>query len=217
MQDDTRERILEAAEALFAEHGFSRTSLRAITARAGVNLAAVNYHFGSKHALIQAIFTRRLEPINQERLARLEALRRQGRADLEAILEAFIAPTLKSEKDHHPGEVRFMRLLGRTHAGAADALRDFVHGLYAEVLAAFEQALVEALPELPRLELHWRLHFLMGVVSFTMAGTDTMRLFTDCHLPEAGDREALLRRLIPFLAAGLRAPLAPTERRPSLP
>jgi AcrR family transcriptional regulator len=208
MQDRTRERILDAAEALFAEHGFANTSLRAITAKAGVNLAAVNYHFGSKEALIQQVFARRLVPLNRERLERLAALEAEGEADnLEAVLGAFIGPTFKSEETDDPGEVRFMRLLGRTHAGASAPLREFVHTLYAEVLGHFERALIRALPHVPKDELDWRVHFLLGSVSYTLAMTDTMKIIADRDLPDADNKAVLLQRLIRFLAGGLGSPL----------
>ena len=215
MQDDTRERILNAAEALFAEHGFANTSLRTITTRAMVNLAAVNYHFGSKEALIQAVFARRLVPLNHERLERLSKLESVGgELTVEAILEAFIGPTLKSDRDADPGEIRFIRLLGRTHAGASRALREFVHSLYADVLARFEAILSRNLPHIPKDELHWRLHFLMGAMSYTMAGSAAVKLVADVELPDIEDNQAMLRRLIPFLAAGLRAP-APESAKQS--
>ena len=209
-QDDTtRTRILQAAEALFAESGFARTSLRAITARAEVNLAAVNYHFGSKEALIQEIFRRRLEPINAERLERLGRLQAAAQAPgVEQLLEAYLAPTLKSEAEASPGEVRFMRLLGRTELGASKPLRGFVHSLYADVLDRFAMALSRALPQIPRRELYWRLHFASGSVAYSLAAADTLSLFSEC--PGDAFRDPgrdLLRRLIPFLAAGLRAPL----------
>lgn len=208
MRDDTRERILNAAEVLFAEHGFARTSLRMLTTRAGVNLAAVNYHFGSKEALIQAVFTRRLVPLNQERIARLATLTSTpAGTSVEAILEAFIGPTLKPPTDGDPGEVRFIRLLGRTQAGAAKPLREFVHSLYAEALQQFEAALAHVLPHLPRPELAWRIHFLMGATSYAMAGSAALKLLSDRTPPDSDDPDALRRRLITFLAAGLRAPL----------
>ena len=210
MQDPTRQRLLDAAESVFAELGFSNASLRTITARAKVNLAAVNYHFGSKQALIQEVFRRRLVPLNQERLRQLETLRLDGRLTVEAILQAFIGPSLRPTNQLHPGEVRFMRLLGRTHAAASASLREFVHSLYADVLKVFEDALTEVLPQIPRLELRWRLHFLLGAVSYSMAGSGTMKVLADCTLPDAEDHDAMVRRLIPFLAAGLQAPL-PSE------
>src|SRR3954462_6664616 len=75
---DTKTRILDAAELLFMEHGYEATSLRSLTAAAGVNLASVNYHFGSKDVLFQAVLTRRLDPMNQERIALLEKLERDA-------------------------------------------------------------------------------------------------------------------------------------------
>ena len=208
MQDDTKARILLTAEALFAENGFANTSLRMITQAANVNLAAVNYYFGSKEALIQDIFQRRLAPLNNERLQRLKALQATAsEASVEAILIAYLGPTLKSADIAEPSELRFMRLLGRTQIGASASLREFVHKLYAEVLAKFATALSRALPEIPRTELYWRLHFLTGSVAYSMAATDAMQLFADCQLVDKEDNAALLARLIPFLAAGLRAPV----------
>ena len=95
-QHETRTRILDAAEELFMQHGFEGTSMRLITAKAGVNLAAVNYHFGSKHALVEAVFRRRLDPMNVARLAELEKLEAEDRASSpEAIIRAFITPGLR--------------------------------------------------------------------------------------------------------------------------
>src|SRR5437762_13635541 len=75
---DTKTRILDAGEHLFMEHGFEATSLRQLTSAAGVNLAAVNYHFGSKEELFQAVLTRRLDPMNQERIQLLDRLEREA-------------------------------------------------------------------------------------------------------------------------------------------
>src|SRR5206468_11715977 len=94
----TKARILDAAEALFMEHGFEATSLRAITAAASVNLAAVNYHFGSKEELFQAVLTRRLDPMNQERvdlLTRLESEATPHALPCEQILHAMFVPALR--------------------------------------------------------------------------------------------------------------------------
>src|SRR5215475_3768724 len=112
----TKDRILDAAEALFMEHGFEATSLRAITAAAGVNLAAVNYHFGSKQELFQAVLTRRLDPMNQERvdlLTRLENEVAPAPLPCEQILNAMFLPALKLARDPERGGKNFLRLLGR--------------------------------------------------------------------------------------------------------
>jgi len=95
-QHETRTRILDAAEELFMQHGFEATSMRQLTAKAGVNLAAVNYHFGSKDALIEAVFRRRLDPMNAARIAELEKL--EGPSP-EAIIRAFIGPGLRLLED----------------------------------------------------------------------------------------------------------------------
>src|SRR5512140_1906730 len=97
-EHETRTRILDAAEELFMQHGFEGTSMRLLTGKAGVNLAAVNYHFGSKHALIEAVFRRRLDPMNAARIAELDKLEADcaGRPSTpEAIIRAFLAPSLR--------------------------------------------------------------------------------------------------------------------------
>lgn len=206
-QPDTKERILDAAEALFAEHGFAHTSMRAITSTAGVNLAAVNYHFGSKEELIKAVFSRRYEPLNVERLGRLEALERRGEYTLEELLEAYIAPNLELSQSHGAVGDRFVKLIGRSYTEHNEALRDHVYAINRELVTRFKAAFQKALPHLTRQELSWRLHFLVGAVSYTMAGPDLIRLMAGSQISDAANARALLARLIPFLAAGLRAPL----------
>ncbi len=207
MTDATRERILDVAEGLFAEHGLVNTSLRAITSLAAVNLAAVNYHFGSKDGLIREVFARRLVTLNRERVRRLDAL--ADDAPVEDVLGAFIAPALELNTPADLGGQRFIRLLGRTYFEAAPELRAHIHGLYAEVFERAKVAFARALPELPALELYWRLHFMLGAVSYTMAGTDLMQIVAACELATQADGTQMTQRLIPFLAAGLRAPLPP--------
>src|SRR5574340_767840 len=102
----TKDRILDAAERLFAEHGFNGTSLRMITAAADVNLAAVNYHFRSKETLIEAVYKRRIGPANEKRLRMLdeyEAAAGDGAVPVENILRALVAPMLELRADAGPG------------------------------------------------------------------------------------------------------------------
>src|SRR5512135_1854730 len=115
----TKDRILDVAEALFMEHGYEATSLRSITATAEVNLAAVNYHFGSKEELFEAVLTRRLDPMNQERVDLLTALEREAAPHpvaCERILNAMFIPALKLARDPPRGGTNFLRLLGRAYA-----------------------------------------------------------------------------------------------------
>ena len=201
--DNTAERIMDAAEALFAEHGFAMTSLRQVTRRANANIAAVNYHFGSKDALLQAVFERRLVPLNQQRLDRLAVLQSAPEAlQLESIIRAFIEPAI----DMAANGVPFVRLLGRSYGEAGRALRDTIHEHYRLVLDRYRHAVAITLPQLPDAELRWRLQFLLGAMSYSMGGIDLMRLVASCELSDDGNRDALLARLITFLAAGLRAP-----------
>jgi len=206
---DTRERILDAAEALFVEHGFEATSMRMITGRAGVNLASVNYHFGSKEALIQEVFRRRLTWLNEARLGALERFEAEAKgAPLKPhqIVEAFFGVSLRMAADTEHGGHTFMRLLGRTYAEPSAFVRQFLADEYADVVPRFKQALFRSLPDVPPEEILWRFHFMLGAMSYAIAGTDALQLVAEHELDEK-DPGALARRLMPFLLGGLRAPL----------
>jgi AcrR family transcriptional regulator len=212
---DTKSRILDAAEELFMEHGFEATSLRLITTAANVNLAAANYHFGSKEELFQAVFTRRLDPMNRDRLALLSTFEEAALANpkaqpltCEKIISAMFIPALKLSRDHEQGGKNFLRLLGRAYADPAPFIREFLSNQYADMLSRFRAAFGRALPHIPREELSWRLHFVMGSLSFTLAGTDVLKMIAQYQPSDVGNDELLLKRLAPFLAAGLRAPVA---------
>jgi AcrR family transcriptional regulator len=206
----TKARILDAAESLFMEHGFEATSLRALTAAAGVNLAAVNYHFGSKEELFQAVLTRRLDAMNQDRLELLTRLERKSAPaplSCDRILMALFVPALRLARDPARGGKDFLRLLGRAYADPAPFIRQFLSEQYAPMIARFKAAFGRALPHLPRRELSWRLHFIMGALSYTLAGTDALKLIAELNPRDTTNDELLLRRLAPFLLAGLTAPL----------
>lgn len=207
---ETRSRILDAAEALFVEHGLDGTSMRMITAAAGVNLAAVNYHFGTKDSLIHEVFKRRLGELNQARIAALDRAEAQARgqgAGLKPsqVLEAFFTPSLEMVADTAGGGRTFMQLLGRTYTEPNAFVRKFLAEEYAETLQRFLQALYESLPGVPREEILWRFHFMMGATSYAIAGTDALQLFAG-HFDDE-DPARMLPRLISFLLGGLRAPL----------
>jgi len=206
----TKERILDAAEALFMEHGFEATSLRQITALAEVNLAAVSYHFGSKEELFEFVLTRRLDPMNRQRIELLTRFEREAAPHVlpcERVLTAMFIPALELARDRQRGGQNFLRLLGRAYADPAPFIRRFLSEQYAVMIARFKAAFGRALPELPKKELSWRLHFVMGALSYTLAGTDALKLIAALSPREVGNDEMLLRRLAPFLVAGLKAPL----------
>jgi AcrR family transcriptional regulator len=206
----TKDRILDAAEALFMEHGYEATTLRAITTLAGANLAAANYHFGSKEALFEAVLTRRLDPMNQERvnlLTRLEQESAPAPVPCEKILAAMFIPALHLARDPARGGKNFLRLLGRAYADPAPFIRRFLSEQYASMIVRFKDAFGRALPELPKRELSWRLHFIMGALSYTLAGTDALKLIAELTPQETDNDEMLLHRLAPFLLAGLQSPM----------
>jgi AcrR family transcriptional regulator len=206
----TKDRILDAAEGLFMEHGFEATSLRSITAAASVNLAAVNYHFGSKEELFQAVLTRRLDPMNQRRVALLDRFERESTPEplsCERIIVALFVPALELARDPARGGKNFLRLLGRAYADPAPFIRRFLSEQYAPMIGRFKLAFGRALPHLPKKELSWRLHFIMGALSYTLAGTDALKLIAELNPKETANDEVLLQRLAPFLLAGLKAPL----------
>ena len=210
---DTRERILDAAERLFMAHGYDGTSMRQITGEAGVNLAAVNYHFGSKEMLMKEVFRRRLGWLNEERLRVLDELEAAaaGRAlKPSQIVDGFFGTLLRMADDQERGGVTFLRLLGRTLTEPSEFIRTFLADEYAGVMERYKTALFKALPDVPKAEIVWRFHFMLGATSYAIAGTDALRVVTDWQI-EASDMvdrtDRLVPRLMSFLLGGLRAPL----------
>ena len=175
---DTRDRILDAAERLFVEHGFDGTSMRMITGAANANLAAVNYHFGSKDALVQEVFRRRLADLNERRIAALDRLEVEAAgAPLKPsrIVEAFFGTALELAADTEHGGRTFMRLLARTYTEPNAFVRQFLAEEYAEVMDRFLSALFRALPEVPRAEILWRFHFMIGAMAFAIAAAMSLK------------------------------------------
>lgn len=208
-QHETQLRILDAAEELFMQHGFEGTSMRLLTAKAGVNLAAVNYHFGSKDALIESVFRRRLDPMNAARIAELDRLEKEAGGQplsSETIIRAFVGVSLRMIEDARSGGRNFIRLLGRTYTDPSKEIRALIGGLYAPAMERFKSALERALPQMPRDELIWRMHFMFGTLAYTLAATDTVQLIAGCKPEDRYDARLLEERLTSFLVAGLLAP-----------
>ncbi len=209
-QGDTKEKILDEAERLFADHGFAGTSLRDITAAAGVNLAAVNYHFGSKEELIKAVFERRIGPLNRERLQRLDHLERDaedGAPPLDAVVEAFIEPPMRICCE---GGAVFMRLFGQTYSHPDAALTRIMVEQFREVAFRFSRAIHRTAPHLSEHEVFWRLVFMVGSMAHALALTEMVpKIAGEQH--RIRDIEDFKQQLIPFLVAGLSAPIAAPE------
>ena len=171
-QPDTKQRILNAAEHLFSREGYHATSLRSITTVAAANLAAVNYHFGSKEALLEAVIMRRLDPLNEVRLSQLEALLQESEQaenvpTCRDILRTFVEPTLRLRQQGSDAE-DFIALIGRILAEPRGlAMLIFIRHM-GPLMTRLYQALELSLPELSRQTLFWRLHFTIGSLSHIM-------------------------------------------------
>lgn len=215
---ETRRRILDVAERLFMEFGYDATSTRMVTSEAKVNLAAVNYHFGSKEGLMQTVLRRRLQILNEERMRVLdEAEAAAGGKPLKPslIVDGYFGTLLRMAEDESKGGRTFQRLIGRSMTEPATFIRTFLAAEYADVVERYKAALFKALPNVPRAEIVWRFHFMLGATSYAIAGTDALELVTDWQVneDEATRSEKLLPRLMSFLLGGLRAPLPQFEEQ----
>ena len=207
---DTKQRILDAAESLFAEQGVGATSLRAIIGAAGVNSAAIHYHFGSKEGLIEALFSRRITPINEARLVRLDALQRQGLLDHESLLRAFLEPMFGMSVPYGAEGQRARGALGRLLMEEPQSFRSLAEAHVSEVKARFAEALA-ALSAIEVGEATERMEYAMGAMLRAVA-----RRALDG--PESPDLEAVhrrMQRMIRFLAAGFALAADPNLRAPT--
>ena len=198
----TKTRIIEVTERLVAERGFESVSLRDITNSAKVNVAAVNYHFGSKDKLFEAVQCRYIEPINQERLKMLERLTLSGGvATVREILEAFMRPFLTVVQRSEMSEKLFFKLMGRCLMDPQGGLpEEMIPGIN-KVAEAFTRALLSAVPNLTTECVLWRLHFTFGVMAQTLLHGDLLHSLTDgaCGEPDA---EEQFQAMIDFCEAG---------------
>ena len=209
-QSEIVERILDAAEQLFAEKGFAETSLRLITSKAGVNLAAVNYHFGSKKALIQAVFSRFLGPfcISLERELDRRMANPDNKPQLEALLELLVEQALAVKPRSGNDLAIFMRLLGLAFSQSQGHLRKYLEEVYGKVFRRYMLLVHEAAPRIPPLELFWRVHFMLGAAAFSMSGIKALRAMSEADFGVNTSLEQVMRLMVPFLAAGMRAEAA---------
>jgi|TARA_B110001454_G_scaffold139517_1_gene129581 AcrR family transcriptional regulator len=203
-QKDTVERILDAAEALFSEKGFAETSLRNITTKAGVNLAAVNYHFGSKKSLIQAVFARYLTPFSHQFSDQLDVIELQHNTP-EQLLKLLVITLAKSGLEKPEKFGVFMRLLGLAYSQGQGHLRKFLTSEYGEVFARYMKEVNRITPELSPKERFWRIHFMLGAAVFTMSSVDSLVAMENHDLGTQSDVKDVISQLMPFLASGLMA------------
>lgn len=204
--EDTRERILDAAEHLFAERGFDGTSIRDVTADAGVNLAAVHYHFGSKEDLLRAVLERVVLPANALRLEMMQAAYSGPEDERVAdLLRAFILPELRLARDLGDRGQCITRLIGRMFSEPNEVVHQLAADLFSEVGGCFIEGLHQALPDLSDEEVAFRMQCVVGVFTFFMADT----VPSPWKLIDLNDPEGATERLVSFLEPALSAPPAP--------
>ena len=199
----TKERLLEAAERLFAREGLSKTSLRSITEEAGVNVAAIHYHFGSKDDLLAEILRQRVAPMNRERLAKLAEIESripEGPLPLEPVLRAFIEPAFRLRSEIS-GNEHVGRLFGRLYCEPDEVLESTMREVFETAALRFRAALERALPGLSPRELDLRQLFLTGTMVHVLLGR---RAWHAPNLPSEADA-AVINQLIAFSTAGLQA------------
>jgi len=201
----TKAAVFCAAERLFALHGFQNVSVRDITAEAGVNLASVNYHFGSKDGLLFEIFRRRTAELNRERARMLHEAndRHGGKPPVRDILEALFAPPLKWADPAGDRRISVQFIIRARSEGTAQ-MRDVLQNDVSH-LRRFADALIAARPELALEDVYWRLHFCLGMVhNNRFAEFDRLHHLSD-GLTREQDADGLLSRMLDFAEAGFLA------------
>lgn len=201
----TRQRILDAAERLFALHGPERASTRDITAAAGANVGAISYYFGSKEGLVFAAFDRCLTPITEERLAALDEVEKAAAGTpprVEDVLAAYIRPVVEHALDPKWGSTSFAKLMGRLVGEPGRTVSRLKEAHFNRLAARFDAALRRAIPALSEEGLIYGKTFIIGSLHYLLLMLDQA---LPCRLDPKPDCESLVRRLVGFAAAGLKA------------
>ncbi len=204
----TRAVLLDEAERLFAEKGVQGTSIRQLSKAAGVNVAAVNYYFGSKNGLVKAVLERRLRPINEARSQRLKALlakQKEGSPlPIREVVRAFVEPAFeqlaKDDQARH-----FLTFLGRAMADLDPLVWKFFAEEMKETALLFWKALKAALPHLSEEKLYWRFQFLLGAMVRLLAWRKNYEFLPPIFEARPLSMIDKLEEFILFVTAGLEA------------
>ena len=217
-----REAILVAAEELFSTKGFNAVTVRDIAQAAGANPGSVTYHFRTKDELLLEIYRRHCRPMNLRRSELLAAAKRvrdlQDR--LEAIVRAYVLPAFSSGSDLAGGGARFTRLRAIMSAEGNEVTRRIIAQTFDDISHAFIDALHDSLPHIPRADIVWRSHFLLGALYYTLVTPERVSRLSrgDCDGADAGDAiEQLVRGTVASLQAPALDRVAPSQRRSAAP
>lgn len=200
---NTRDKILDAAEHLFANKGLKETSVRDITSYAQVHLAAVNYHFQTKNGLLEELIQRRIKPLNQQRLELLDQYENRlgiGRVPVENALYGLIAPVIRMSFEAPD----FLKIAGQIVSHPDEETYMIFISNFQPVFAKFREAVSETLSHISEEDLMWRMHFITGAMVHTCTNHHVLTLLSHgvCILK---DQEEIIEKLITFCAAGLKA------------
>jgi len=210
MSRNTKTRLLDEAEQLFADRGMDATSVRDVTNAAEANVASVKFHFGNKQGLVTAVFLRRLRPLMEKRQQNLSDLRgRDVPPEVEDLLQAFLAPLIEMSRETAPGTQAFLRLFARTLVEPAPFIEDVFLEEFGPYTQAYFQAFAEVITHIPKSELADRLDFMIGTIGHALS--DPVRRKLAHRTADGGGSnydENLLKHLIHFVLTGLTAPAA---------
>ena len=202
----TKDKLLDAAEKLFAAKGIAHTSTRDITKEADVNLASINYHFGSREGLVAELLERRVGPINRERVRMLEIANKDsgGKPSVEAILRAFIEPAIltmgKSDEKQN-----FLAIMGQLHTSPEHSLKELMPRLFGDVIKLFMEAFCQALSPLSPKDVFCRFSFAIGSMIHTLMLVHLMEkneFVSGLHTASL-DLETITEELIIFARKGM--------------
>jgi len=209
---ETRERLLDAAEQIFAERGFEGASMRAVTQAAGASVSAANYHFGSKEALLRETLMRRVGPLNERRSARLDALEADANGrplEVETIVEAFLRPIFEEHAASVDATARFRQVAARIYSDPPGVVSAMKRELFGPIVTRFVASLAAALPGKSRAEIELGFQLTVGVMVHVISG----HLVTvpgpeegecECWTARLSD-ESVLQQMVAYVVAGLRA------------
>jgi len=210
-----KDRILDAAETVFAERGFEGASLRNIVREAGVNLATVYYYFHSKEGLMAAVFQRRFEPLRQEhreQLQQLETVARGKPLAIERILEAMLNPPLRLASTDTKHKRSVVRLMGRIVSEPNPQTQQLLRSQHLHIREAYLAAMRRSVPHLPESDLQWRFEFVWGALAFVLCNPGKLETMTGGRCNPA-DTQEVLRQMVTFFSAGFRAPASARSKR----
>lgn len=211
--DKTREKIMDSAELLFADHGYEGTSLRSIMAHADVSISLINYHFGTKEGLLRAIFESKTETISRQRRDWIQAaICTKTPLQLEEILRGYFLPSFRNSLRHHRTN-HFMRLVGRIGSDRSEIAQQMMREFFDGFQRDFIEVLKSSLPHLSEKDLYWRLHCLLCILTHSI--NNPRRIFElskgVCDFTKVDEA---FEHLLPFLVDGLRAPATKAAKTP---